>query len=273
MKYVRGFLMAWGNFTSIPCPSNKWDEECRGAMVNMLPLIGTLMGVVTVVVWVIMVFVGINPLFTGVVITALYFLMTGFIHLDGFMDCSDAILSRRPELEERCRILKDSHVGAFAVIALAFMMMLFAGSVATISENFDLGEGGMFMIVLTCSRAFAAYDVINKKPMATSQYNGPIYDDPKEKGTPAIVSAAAVSVIIYILFICELSQPFNVVNLLTLFYTVVMVTLMKVITGWAGSSARKQLGGMNGDISGCMIVLGEMTGIMFIALMGSIIPV
>lgn len=270
MKYFRGFMMAWGNFSSIPCPSSKWYEECRGVMLNMLPLIGAFMGIICAAVWKLLSMSGTSDVFTGIIITALYFWMTGFIHLDGFMDCSDAILSRRPDMEERRRILKDSHVGAFAVISLAFMLMLFAGSLASISQGFTMRQGAMFIIVLTCSRTFAVRDVITKKPMSTSQYNGTVYDDPMEKGTLAVASAAAAAVIMYAVFIFDFSRPASVFNVLTLFYTIVLVALMKVVTGWAGSSARKQLGGMNGDISGCMIVLGEMAGVILIALLSDI---
>ena len=35
MKYIRGFLMAWGCFCRIPCPYRKWNEDDRYAMLNM----------------------------------------------------------------------------------------------------------------------------------------------------------------------------------------------------------------------------------------------
>jgi len=262
MKYVKGFMMAWGNFAAIPCPSNKWHEECRGAMLNMLPLIGTLLGVICMAVWSVLDLFQLNSVFVGVVITALYFWICGFIHLDGFMDCSDAILSRRPELEDRQRILKDSHVGAFAVIAIAFMLMLFGGSLAALSASYSLKVGGLFIIVLTWSRTFAVCDVINKKPMQTSQYNGNVYEDMKEKGRPAIIAAAAVTVIVYMTLIFDWSVVSGMINVFTFFYTIVLIALIKVVTAKVGNSARNQLGGMNGDISGCMIVLGEMSGVM-----------
>lgn len=263
--------MAWGNFSAIPCPSLKWDERCRGAMLNMLPLIGTLMGLICVVLWKVLAVLGVEPVFSGLAITALYFCMTGFIHLDGFMDCSDALLSRRPDMEEKRRILKDSHVGAFAVIALVFMLMMFAGSMAAISQEFAMRDGALFIIIVTWSRTFAVRDVITQKPMTTSQYNGSVYDDPLEKGTVAVIAAAVVSLILYAVFIFDRSQPLGAANLLTFFYTIVMITLMKVVEGRTGANARKQLGGMNGDISGCMIVLGEMSGVIFTALLADIL--
>lgn len=49
-------------------------------------------------------------------------LVTGFMHLDGYMDVCDAVLSRR-DLATRQRILKDSHCGAFAVICMVLLAM------------------------------------------------------------------------------------------------------------------------------------------------------
>lgn len=147
--------------------------------------------------------------------------------------------------------------------------MMFGGSMVAISQFFTPSQGAMFIIVLTVSRTISIYDIITKKPMSSSQYNGSVYEDPKEKGIPAIVAATVVSLIMYFVFIFDFTKALSAVNALTFFYTIVMVTLMKAVAGYAGSRARKQLDGMNGDISGCMTVLGEMTGVMFIALMTS----
>ena len=42
-------------------------------------------------------------------------LVTGGIHLDGFLDTADALSSWQP-WEKKLEILKDSHAGAFAII-------------------------------------------------------------------------------------------------------------------------------------------------------------
>ena len=63
----------------------------------------------------------------GAVLAGWPWLATGFLHLDGFMDSCDAILSRR-DLEERRRILKDPHTGSFAVISLVILTILSLGA-------------------------------------------------------------------------------------------------------------------------------------------------
>ena len=42
-------------------------------------------------------------------------LVTGGIHMDGFLDTTDALSSWQPR-EKKLEILKDSHAGAFAII-------------------------------------------------------------------------------------------------------------------------------------------------------------
>ena len=113
-RTFKAFFMCLGMFSSIPCPYRPWDEDARSIMTACLPLVGAVIGVIW---WLASALAGIiapAPL-AAAVIAAMPFLLTGFMHLDGFMDTSDAVLSWRP-LEDRLRILKDSHTGAFAVV-------------------------------------------------------------------------------------------------------------------------------------------------------------
>lgn len=90
--FIYGFFMAWGMFLAIPCPFRRWDEAARGRMLGFLPLIGLIVGAI----W-------LRPLvlhgsqFTlcrrALILCALPWLVTGFLHLDGFMDVCDAVLS------------------------------------------------------------------------------------------------------------------------------------------------------------------------------------
>ena len=71
--------------------------------------------------------------------------------MDGFMDTSDAMASWQTK-ERRLEILKDSHVGAFAVIGCAGYMLL---SAAVYSEM-TLHAAPMMIGVFMISRALSA---------------------------------------------------------------------------------------------------------------------
>ena len=118
--WIYGFFMAWGMFLAIPCPKKIWSETARRKMLACLPFVGIVVGAV----WALCAWLAWylpHPLGAALCAAAPW-LVTGFLHLDGFMDVCDGILSRR-DLETRRRILKDSHCGAFAVICMVLLAM------------------------------------------------------------------------------------------------------------------------------------------------------
>jgi adenosylcobinamide-GDP ribazoletransferase len=193
MKYVRGFLMAWGMFCWIPCPYKEWRMEDRKAQVVMLPLVGALIGVVLCLCWWLLSFIGCGAFLTGALLTGAYFLLTGFIHIDGFMDCSDAIMPRHPQMEERRRILKDPHSGAFAVICLCIMLLVFTGAMAEIAPQFSLKSCSLLVVIFTASRTVSALEVILRTPMETSQYS--------QLGVPGKALETIPAIVILIVFL------------------------------------------------------------------------
>ena len=91
MKTVTGFFMAWGNFCAIPCPCKKWDEKARTHMLVMFPIIGLMMGLLWSALFWAVLFLELPIPVSAALLTAYPFVVSGFIHLDGFMDCNDAI--------------------------------------------------------------------------------------------------------------------------------------------------------------------------------------
>jgi adenosylcobinamide-GDP ribazoletransferase len=106
---------------TLPC--KKWDGGLRPLMIALLPLIGLILGALWLAAALLLRLAGPAGLFGAAVMTLLPWALSGFMHLDGYMDCCDAILSRR-DLPERQRILKDPHAGTFAVVCLTALALL-----------------------------------------------------------------------------------------------------------------------------------------------------
>ena len=161
-QVFRAFFMSLGMFTAIPCPYRPWDEDARGLMLAMLPVVGAVVGLL----WFALEELGswLIPQVHSALVAALPWLLTGFIHLDGFMDTCDAMLSWRP-LEKRLEILKDSHTGAFAVVGLA-LLALFSYDAAN-SRMVDMRPLIFIPIVSRCGSAFS---VLSLRPIGHSQY-------------------------------------------------------------------------------------------------------
>lgn len=270
MKYLTGFLMTWGNFCSLPCPVKRWDNDCKSLMLGFLPTIGLVIGLLWAAIYVGLVYLGFPFLVVSFILAFLPFALCGFMHMDGFMDCSDAIMSRRP-LEDRQRILKDTHTGAFAVISAVFMIL---GYFAFISTATSMGMDFVNIVIITVlSRSIAGLEVLLSRPLGTSQYaaladsSAPEIcadeaDDACEVDVADVTSAATKKqgiILLLIQLIIYTASGF----LASSFYPSTALVYGAVVIGTfiAITYAKKQLGGMSGDIAGYGIVWGEFCGV------------
>ena len=221
--WVYGFFMAWGMFLAIPCPKKIWSETARRKMLACLPLVGVVVGAV----W--------------ALCAAAPWLVTGFLHLDGFMDVCDGVLSRR-DLETRRRILKDSHCGAFAVICMVLLAM------TQWSAFLSMEAAPLLPLALipVASRASAAMAVLTLRPMRTSQYSAM-----ERGGAPVFVAAALLAAACALPIVLWSS------------FAPLAAAIGYGLAVWYGF---RQFEGMSGDISGFGLVLGELCGAVVLAL-------
>ena len=284
MKLLTGFLMTWGNFCSLPCPVKRWDDNCKSLMLGFLPTIGLVIGLLWAGIYVGLVYLSFPFLVVSFILAFLPFSLCGFMHMDGFMDCSDAIMSRRP-LEEKQRILKDTHTGAFAVISAVFMIL---GYFAFISTAASMGMDFVNIVIITVlSRSIAGLEVLLSRPLGTSQYAAladSSVSEADETGETSAADEADVTeetdmteeaaetkqkptaatkkqgiILLIIQLIIYTASGF----LASTFYPSTALVYGAVVIGTfiAITYAKKQLGGMSGDIAGYGIVWGEFCGI------------
>lgn len=232
-RWIDGFFMAWGMFLAVPCPSRRWNEAAREQMLRCLPLIGLIVGGLwAACAWLLR---GAPAAMRAFLLAALPWLVTGFLHLDGYMDVCDAVLSRR-DLETRRKILKDSHCGAFAVIGLV-LLALAQWSVFLSADGVPLLP---LALIPAATRTCAAIAVLRLRPMGTSQY--------------AAMERGGIAGLLVLLFaVCAL--PAVRCGLCGL-------APLCAAAGYALAClcGFRQLDGMNGDISGFALTLGELAG-------------
>lgn len=237
--YFHAFAMCQSMFCSIPFPGNIWDEKARDKMLLFLPVVGLEIGAIwAVLAW------GCNvlnlPVFVkGLILSVYPYLVTGFIHLDGYMDVTDAVKSYR-SLERRREILKDSYVGAFAVIGIVLLLLAQFAFMTSVKENANFW---ILVFVPAVSRCCSALAVTALKPMNTSQYA-----QQKRSGSHIAVLATMTAVFVAAGF------------LLCGRYGLVLLGCL-VGYGVALRKAYKSLEGMNGDISGYSLSIAELCAV------------
>lgn len=118
MKY---FLFALYQLTRLPLPKLPYDEKTCGRSTSFFPAAGLVIGAMLAALWwasgwFFPVYVQAALLIIGMVI------LTGGMHLDGFMDCADGLFSGRSR-DRKLEIMRDSRVGAFGVIGVICLLI------------------------------------------------------------------------------------------------------------------------------------------------------
>lgn len=138
MHIVKGIVIAFSIYSKIPVPQFPWEEEDMKYMLCFFPWIGAVIGG-CVYLWNLVCFhISAEDLFRVFITAAIPLVITGGFHVDGFMDTMDALHSYQPR-ERKLEILKDSHIGAFAVIMLAACGLIYLGAFSQITDRKTVG--------------------------------------------------------------------------------------------------------------------------------------
>jgi adenosylcobinamide-GDP ribazoletransferase len=238
-RALTALSMALCMYTALPLPLKRWDEKARPLMLVFLPVVGLVLGLLWYGLALLMGLLALPGAVFAALLALYPYLITGHLHLDGYMDCTDAILSRRSQ-EEKRRILKDPHVGAFAVISLAALFLLCFAFAFSLPETAELRA---LIFVPAAVRCVSALCVVNFRPLPGSQY---------AKGFDR--SARLVHTgILGVMLPLSLGAAFLLGGL-----GAVLPPLTAALACYLGILyARSQLGGMSGDVAGYGTVLGE----------------
>ena len=159
MKWLESCLIAISMYSKIPVPQVEWTKEKMSHAMCFFPLVGAIEGCFLGL-WLFIaaqfhLSVGMRFLWAS----AIPFLVTGGIHMDGFMDTMDAVHSYG-DRTKKLEILKDPHLGAFAVICAVVYLLLYTGSMYEFCEN-ARGKAMFYPVLFLFSeRVFSGLSVV-----------------------------------------------------------------------------------------------------------------
>ena len=183
----------------------------------------------------------IGGFFFAMIATCLPLLITGDIHMDGYMDTVDALASHQSR-KRKLEILKDPNCGAFAVIYCGVYLFTYAGLIHELfSANYILVICPTFVL----SRTLSALCAVN---MPNARKAGMLcaYTKNTEKHTATI---ALIAVLIISGAAVVLLSP--VIGGITVLFAIVSAIFYRRL-------AMKQFGGVTGDTSGFFLQICEL---------------
>jgi adenosylcobinamide-GDP ribazoletransferase len=217
------------------------------ATLRIFPLFGLLKGLVYGgVFWVLLEWSPLSVLGIAFLLWLLPILWTGGLHLDGWMDASDAFFSYR-DLERRLEILKDPRIGAFGVLSL---IVLLAARFVFVYEVVAYGDSQLAFLIgmIPFFSQLLIGLLLNYVPPAKKEGLGYYFQQGKDR-------LLAVS---YILWIIALGTAIWLGIRESMF-----VFLIFTVAAWlfyliARSRIIKNFGGITGDLLGASLEGAEL---------------
>lgn len=246
MSVIKSAVIAFAMYSQIPMPHVEWKEKNMRYAICFFPLVGVVIGVCM---WLWIRFcerTGVNVMCKSLVAAVLPLLLTGGIHIDGFMDTSDALHSYQPR-ERKLEILKDSHIGAFAVIMLTGYYLLLAAALSCIGEKtaFLLGLG--FFV----SRIGSGLSIVYFKCA-------------KKEGMLYSFSSVAHKKTVRVVLILEALVCAAIVLTAGFLTGLFMLGIAAAVFGYYRYKSYTEFGGITGDLAGwflCICELGMAVGL------------
>jgi len=207
------------------------------------PVVGLMLGaILTLTDW------GLRALFPQIVETALllslWVALTGALHLDGFLDCCDALLTARTP-EERLEILHDTRMGAFAVVGAVCLLLL---KFAILLELPVFSRMRTLLVVPTLSRAAMVYAAWAYPYARPGPGLGQLFR--QELGWRQVVAATIVAV-----------GASGAIWGLSGLATALFAWLLTVVVAWL---VQRRIPGLTGDVYGAINELTEVGALLFL---------
>lgn len=247
MRWIQSAIIAFSMYSKIPMPMIEWNEKNMKYAMCFFPMIGGTIGLLEVLIGSLLKNAEFGDFFVAAVMTLIPVMISGGIHLDGYMDTLDALASYGSK-EKKLEILKDSHNGAFAVIGLScyFIWSLAVWCEMPRDAVWDVAP------VFVLSRALSGFSVVSFKAAKESGLLRTFQDGAKKNIVKVVLILYYIGAILYLA-----RRSAGIAGLLTGISLFVLFCYHHI--------AKKQFGGVTGDLAGWFLQVCELsllTGIM-----------
>ena len=234
------FFAALRFLTVIPLPSRlRVSPEKVGRSLGYFPLVGLLLGLL-----IMGLDRGLERVLPVSVVSSLLVvtlvLVTGAMHLDGFIDTCDGLVAGRTP-RQRWEIMRDSRVGAFGVVGACCLLLMKYVSLAGLPESSRMGA----LVLMPVLGRWAVVCSISAFPYARPEGLGKAFKDGATWPGVALATIIALAASVGFLQLKGLAIMFGV-GLVTLTLSLIL---------------KRKFAGLTGDTYGAVIEVAEVTAV------------
>ncbi|WP_328587243.1 adenosylcobinamide-GDP ribazoletransferase [Clostridium sp. Marseille-P2415] len=240
LNLLGSFIIAFSMYSRIPIPQVEWTKERLRYAMCFFPLIGAVIGLLVMGAY--SVCSSLDFLhFRQILPVILPIVITGGIHMDGFLDVIDA-KSSHADRERKLEILKDPHTGAFAIIGCGVYLLLYLAAFRELEPHMIPA----YCMIFIMTRALSGLAVVTF-PMAKTSGLAASFSGAARKRTVGIVMAGYAAGAE--LGVWYLGGP---VAAAAAFFVSLFVY------GYYYTMAKREFGGITGDLAGYFLQICEL---------------
>lgn len=221
---------AVGLLSRLPVRVDPDSAQSRGARASWAwPIAGGLFGAIGAAVATISLWLGLGPVISAAFALATLTVITGAMHEDGLADCADGFWGAW-DRARRLEIMKDSHIGAYGVIALILSFLLRWSALAALFT-----EGYVWTSLIAAGALSRAPMVLLMHQLPNARGSGLS----QGVGRPTLTAVQGA-----------LATGFLIGFLTTGFQIIPLIIVVGVATVAAAAIAKSKIGGQTGDVLG-----------------------
>ena len=244
MKILESIVVAFQFLTRLYLPINvEWNTANLRRSLMWFGLVGAFIGVILAGAMTLFNRFDLIPAVSAIIILIIWIFITGGMHIDGISDMADGFFSMRDK-EKTLEIMKDSHVGAFGVITIVFLLLI----KFEMLKEFIIIEKNVWLLILPPTIARIAAGLVLS-----------FYETTKKSGLGYTFHSSDPRIFWAIGFIVTLIIS-SILNIKSLIFIGIAILASNLMALWA----KKKIGGLNGDIYGAIVETVEVIGMVFI---------
>ncbi len=253
MNLFGSLVIAFSMYSRIPMPQLDWTKERMKYVMCFFPLIGAVIGLLEYAA-----FLGCNTLgfhhLGQILPVVIPILVTGGIHMDGFLDVVDARSSNGDRMK-KLEILKDPHTGAFAIIGCGVYLVLYLAVFLEMRPAMIPS----YCLTFVVTRALSGLSVVTF-PMA------------KESGLAASFSGAAQKRAVAVVMAFYLAAAICGIWYLGGTVSAAVTLIVSLLIYWYYfTMAKREFGGITGDLAGYFLQICELALVAGLAVVSHLI--
>lgn len=241
MAFLKGLVIAFSMYSKIPMPHFTYKEEDMRYMLCFFPWIGAVIGILLYGWRVFCDCLSVGRIAYVLVGATIPLIITGGFHADGFLDTCDAFHSYQSR-ERKLEILKDSHIGAFAVIRAGLYGLLYLAAFSEIKNK-------RLLLIYCCgfvfSRVLSGIGVVTLRPAKKDGLLASFADHARKR---VVLATLCIQGLLCLGGMMYLNLP---VGILVGLAGLVVFVYYKI-------RCYKELGGITGDTAGYFVLLCEL---------------